>query len=112
MDTNTINFKFIPDSDMRKLGFQDMSEDMWVYVKNINTSGTRRNGMDYSFNLFLNKNLKDYQAEIVNNETGNAYNFKDFLEDAGSLAEDDIIFQFLMREFHCLKNAGVVTYAE
>ena len=110
MDTNSIKFKHLSDSDMRSLGFQDMSEDMWVYVKDINTKGTRRHGLDYSFNLFLNKDLKDFQAEVVNNETGSSYDFRDFVEDAGSLAIEDVIYQFLMGEFSHLKNAGVVTY--
>ena len=107
---DNIIFNFIGDSNMRKLNFQDMSEDLWVYTKKINTLYSRRIGMDYSFNLFLKKDMSDFKAEVVNDEVGEVYNAKDFFyADYIIQAEDDAIFEFLSAELNRFKNAGLVS---
>ena len=107
---DNIVFNFIGDSNMRKLNFQDMSEDLWVYTKKINTLDSRRIGMDYSFNLFLKKDMSNFKAEVVNDEVGTIYNAKDFFyADYIIQAEDAVIFEFLSAELNRFKNAGLVS---
>lgn len=74
---NWNNLTFIPnyDSDLRKLGFLDYSEEYWLFSKKIYFKNKKGVNVNYSFNLFLNKNFKKYIVELED-YNGNIKNLK------------------------------------
>lgn len=108
---NNIKFNSIGDNEMRKLGFQDISENLWLYVKRIDTRYAKRVDINYSFNLCLDKNLKDFSGEIVNEDTGNAIDVTYFFRNGLPLyyPDDVVIERFLSVELNRFKNAGLVS---
>lgn len=103
-----VKLNYLPDSEMRKLGFQDMCDSMWVYVKDINTLLTNRYNLRYSFNLFVDKDTQKFKLEIINADTGNIYD----KVDSYVTNEDIAINKFLEGELNRFKNAGLITILE
>ena len=107
-----IEFHNIGDTAMRVLGFQDISEEMWIYTKSIDTRYAKRTNIDYSFNLALDKNLTEFSGEIVNNKTGNIvadiqYYFRE--QNPSYYPDDVVVERFLSAELNRFKNAGLVS---
>ena len=107
-----IEFHNIGDTAMRALGFQDISEEMWIYTKSIDTRYAKRTDIDYSFNLALDKNLTEFSGEIVNNKTGNLvadvqYYFRE--QNPSYYPDDVVVERFLSGELNRFKNAGLVS---
>ena len=107
-----IEFHNIGDTAMRVLGFQAISEEMWIYTKSIDTRYAKRTDIDYSFNLALNKNLTEFSGEIVNNKTGDLvadvqYYFRE--QNPSYYPDDVVVERFLSGELNRFKNAGLVS---
>lgn len=107
-----IEFHNIGDTAMRVLGFQDISEEMWIYTKSIDTRYAKRTDIDYSFNLALDKNLIEFSGEIVNNKTGDIvadvqYYFRE--QNPSYYPDDVVVERFLSGELNRFKNAGLVS---
>ena len=112
MKQKMLKLNMLCDTEMRKLGFQDYTEEDWVYVQKLEDKNIKRLNLNYSFNFFLKKDLSDYKLEVVNEDTGNIYNVLDFLFNENKqdifTSEDSAIQKNVLNILHKFKNARLI----
>lgn len=106
---NWNNLNFIPnyDSNLRKIGFLDYSEEYWLFSRRIYLKNKKGIGINYSFNLFLDKNFKKYTVELEDSN-GMIKNLK-LIEFNENYKKGNIkIYNFLIDILDCFKKENVI----